>query len=196
MNDAGVFENRVRVNDTVVDNELGGKEVTVWPSWKKMRKGLKSSEFSARKWLEADWAELCTVRWCAAYLCGLGGDWSVHPNEPKKRLELFFSDEMENARGVLQSVTWNRGEENENSEVISVKWLDDDLNYVDIFCEFFLGTGRRKDKVVFRIEVDTANSKRRFRTDVRWHQMAAEFLSVCVSRLPCPSRSTSLAANS
>ena len=41
MNDAYVVENCVRMSNPVVDNELGGKEVTVWPSWKKVWKGLK-----------------------------------------------------------------------------------------------------------------------------------------------------------
>ena len=36
VNDAGVLEYRLRVNNTVGDNELGGKEVRVLPSWRKM----------------------------------------------------------------------------------------------------------------------------------------------------------------
>ena len=35
LNDAGVVEDKVRVNSTVVDNELGGTDVTVFTSWKK-----------------------------------------------------------------------------------------------------------------------------------------------------------------
>ena len=75
--------------------------------------------------------ELCAVRWCGAYLCGLGKDWSVG-NRARKRLELFFSGEMYSARGVLQWVTWKESEENENHEVISVKWLGDELTALDL----------------------------------------------------------------
>ena len=142
VNDAGVVENNLRVNSTVVDNDLGGTEATVLPSCRKMWKGLKRDELSPRKRLEADWAELCTVRWCAAYLCGVEEDWSVF-HESRKRLELFFSDEMEDARGLLRSVTWNGIEENDNCEIISVKWLGNDFNYVDISGETTIAYGSR-----------------------------------------------------
>ena len=95
-----------------------------------MRKGA----FSPRKWLEADWAELCTVRWCAAYFCAIGRDW-IAGCRGQKRLELFFSEEMAYVRRVLQSVTWNRIRDNENCEVIAVKWLGDEFNYVDLSVE-------------------------------------------------------------
>ena len=36
VNDADVVENGVSVNNTVIDNELGGTDVTVLPSWRKM----------------------------------------------------------------------------------------------------------------------------------------------------------------
>ena len=36
VNDAGALEDELRVNNTVMDNEFGGKDVTVLPSWSKM----------------------------------------------------------------------------------------------------------------------------------------------------------------
>ena len=140
LNVAGVVEVEVRVNNTVVDNELGGTDVTVRPEWKKIWNGLKRGEFNPSKWLQADLVDLCTVRWCAAYLCAVGGDWSAKEDwvlgyRPQKRLELFFSGEMNFARGVLQNVTWKKSEGNENPEAISVKWLGDKYNFVDLSAE-------------------------------------------------------------
>ena len=132
VNRVEMVENRVRLNNTVIDNELGGTDVTVLPSWKKMWDGLKRGEFNPRKWLEADLAALCTFRWCGAYLCGIGYDWGVPTSEARKELELFFSHETSDARGTLQCVTWGRAKENENSEVVSVKWLGDRWNHVDL----------------------------------------------------------------
>ena len=107
-----------------------------------MWNGLRRGEFSPSKWLEADLGELCTVRWCGAYLCGLGGDWSVdYP--ARKRLELFFSVKMYNARRALQKVTWRKSEENENSEVISVKWFGNEFNRVDLSAETTTAYGSR-----------------------------------------------------
>ena len=142
QNVAGVVENEARVNNTVVNNELGGKDVTVWPSWRKMWNGLEREEFSPSKWLEADLAELCTVRWCGAYLCELGKDCSV-VYRPRKGLELFFSEEMYDTRLVLQRVTWKNSEENENSEVVSMAWLDNESNRVELSAETTTAYGSR-----------------------------------------------------
>ena len=95
---------------------------------------LKRGEFSPSKWLEADLAELCTVRWCAAYLWGVGRDWSVWARA-RKRLEQFLSEEMDDALVVLQRVTWKKSEKNENREVFSVKWLGDEFNHVNLSVE-------------------------------------------------------------
>ena len=134
--------------------------MTVLLSLRKMWNVLKRGEFSPGKWLEADLATLCTVRWCGAYLCTVGRDWSPsfldrmrqklffseemnYAREARKRLELFFSKEMNNARRVLQSVTWNKSEENENAQVISVKWLVNEFNGVDLSAETTTAYGNR-----------------------------------------------------
>ncbi len=36
MDDNEDIEEKIKVNNTVVDNELGGRELTVLPSWEKM----------------------------------------------------------------------------------------------------------------------------------------------------------------
>ena len=45
------IEEKINVNNTVVDNELGGRDVTVLPSWKKMWNGLKKESLTPSKWL-------------------------------------------------------------------------------------------------------------------------------------------------
>ena len=72
-----VFEYNVRVNNTVIDKELGGKDVAVWLSWRKIWNGLKKGEFSPSKRLEADLAEMYTVRWFPAYFRGVEGGWTI-----------------------------------------------------------------------------------------------------------------------
>ena len=129
----------VRVNNTVVDNELGGRDVTVLPCWGKIWNGLKKGQFKPSKWLETDLPELCTIRWCAAYLCGLGGGWrSVNADfranvgDARNKLELFFSIEMWGALNGLQFVTWNTDENKDSSEVVSIKCLGVDSDRVDL----------------------------------------------------------------
>ena len=131
-NSSDMHKDKVRVNNAVVDNELGGTAVTVLPSWRKMWNDLKKGEFKPTKWLEADLVALCTVRWCAAYLCGIGEKWNVCVYVPREKLDLFFSAEMRDALRELQRVTWNTREDNESYEVVSVEWLSDDLNYVNL----------------------------------------------------------------
>ena len=142
-----MHENQVRVNNSVVDNEIGGTAVTVRPAWKKMWDGLKKGEFKPTKWLQADFTGLCTVRWCAAYLCGIGRKWNVGVYEAREQLEHFFSGEMSDALRVLQRVTWNASEnnhnDNENSGVICVKWLGDELDCVELSGEATTAFGNR-----------------------------------------------------
>ena len=59
----------------------------------------------------------------------------MHFHLARKNLELFFSVGIGGARDALQSVTWNRSEENANSEVVSVNWLGDEDNFVDLSAE-------------------------------------------------------------
>ncbi len=67
----------VVMRNMVVDNELGGRDVTVLPSWEKIWSGVKKGRFTPSKWLRTGRVILNTVRWSGAYLCAMGGDWSV-----------------------------------------------------------------------------------------------------------------------
>ena len=120
-------EERVRVNNTVVDNELGGRDVTVLPSLKRVWNGIKKREFAPHKWLVTDQAKLSTVRWSSAYLCGMGDNWGA-PNSflgnSRKNLATFFSNEMRKTRGYLQRVTW-KIEENNRIQMVFVSTLGD-----------------------------------------------------------------------
>ena len=121
-------EDKVKVNNTVVDNELGGRDVTVLPSWNKVVDGLKRGEFKMKNWLVTDQAKLSTVRWSGAYLCGLGRNWSILgiTDYVRKALATFFSYEMRITRSSLQRVTWNIGEENDDEvELLSINGLGD-----------------------------------------------------------------------
>ncbi len=105
----------IEVNNTVVDNELGGKEVTVLPSWRKIWGGLKKGSFVPSRWISTDRVMLNTVRWSAAFLCGMegfGGDAEI--------LKKFFSEEMYKVRHILQFVDWNVGVENGSPEILSI----------------------------------------------------------------------------
>ncbi len=72
------IEDVVMVNNVVVDSELGGREVTVLPSWKKVWGAVKQGRFTPSKWLRTDRVSLSTIRWGCAYLCGMGEHWNVH----------------------------------------------------------------------------------------------------------------------
>ena len=48
---------------------------------------------------------------------------------------------MDGARRVLQSATWKKSEENENSEVTSVNVLGDEVNDVDLSAETTIAYG-------------------------------------------------------
>ncbi len=131
-------EDKVMVNNMVVDNELGGTEVTVLPSWKKIWSGVKKGSFTPSKWLKTDRVILNTVRWGGAYLCGMGKYWSAEPysdvlrSECGEILESFFSRELENVRSMLQFVEWDMNMENDGHEFLSIHKLDDDDDDDDI----------------------------------------------------------------
>ena len=95
--------------------------------------GLRKGEFNPIKWLKVDLTVLSTVRWCGAYLCGMGEDWSMTADDyQRKRLELFFSNKLYWSRFALQHVTWNYNEENENFEIVSIKRFGNHMNQVDL----------------------------------------------------------------
>ncbi len=120
------LEEKIRVNNTVVDNELGGRELTVFPSLGKMCKGLKEGSLVPSKWLKTDRVMLNTVRWSGAYLCGMGERWSVGKDifrEKVTMLEKFFSWEMRVLRRILQCVEWNIELENDGHELVSIQGI-------------------------------------------------------------------------
>ena len=127
------IEDVIMVNNTVVDNELGGREVTVLPSWEKIWSGLKRGRFTPSEWLWTDRAILNTVRWSGAYLCGMGADWSAHVKDyaydfraGTEILESFFSREMGGMRCILQRVEWEMEGENGEREFLSIHRLGGD----------------------------------------------------------------------
>ena len=120
---ADVDEN-IKVKDVVVDNELGGTDVTVWPSFRKAWDAVKRGDFRPGAWLDTDQVELNTVRWCGAYLCGMGNYWSVDNTRVGNASELlasFFSGNLNRARTFLQFVTWNIAGENAVSDLFSIE---------------------------------------------------------------------------
>ncbi len=120
------IEENIEVNNAVIDNELGGREVTVVPSLEKMCDGLKRGSFTPSRWLQTDRVMLSTVRWCGAYLCGIGEQWSVEESVSRKGSELlekFFSGEMFAMFRILQSVEWNIELENGDHELMSIHEL-------------------------------------------------------------------------
>ncbi len=121
------IEDKIKVNNTVIDNELGGRDVTVLPSWVDMWGGLKKGSLAPSKWLYTDRVMLNTVRWCGSYLCGMGEHWSIGKDVGRKDseiLEKFFSRDMFGMRESLQWVEWNIDKENGDPEVMSIYQLD------------------------------------------------------------------------
>ncbi len=117
------IEEKIEVNNTVIDNELGGRDVTVLPSWEKMWGGLKKGSQTPSKWLRTDRVMLNTVRWCGSYLCGMGEPWSLGVYARRadtEMLEKFFSLDMVGIRCILQSVEWNTDMVSGGSEVTSI----------------------------------------------------------------------------
>ena len=138
------IEEKIEVNNTIVDNELGGREVTVLPSWKKMWDGLKKVEFEPSRWLGTDRAMLNTVKWCGAFLCGMGEHWGVgeiRSDRDTEMLERFFSREMEDVRAVLQSVEWNIEVENGSNEILSIGELGNEDGFVELTGEMSTAYG-------------------------------------------------------
>ncbi len=117
------IEGKIKVNNTVIDNEIGGREVTVLPSLKKMWDGLKKGSLRPSKWLHTDRVMLSTVRWCGSYLCGMGEQWSLGEDVNRKDseiLEKFFSRDMFSMRDSLQSAEWNIDMGNGCPELMSI----------------------------------------------------------------------------
>ncbi len=120
------FDAEVKVNNTVVDNELGGTDVTVLPSLAKVWKAVRNGEFRPSSWLVTDQPKLCTVRWAAAFLCGIGHDWTADIWDwggAADVLKSFFSGEMNAVRQVLPSVTWNIGDGESEARLFSINGL-------------------------------------------------------------------------
>ncbi len=90
-------EENIKVNNTVVDDELGRRQVTVLPSWKKVWNGLMKGAVTPSRWLQTDRVMLNTVRWSSAYSCAMGEHWNVgllEYRDDADLLEKFFSKEM------------------------------------------------------------------------------------------------------
>ncbi len=120
------IEEKIEVNNTVIDNELGGREVTVLPSWEKLWGGLKKGSLAPSKWLHTDRVMLSTVRWCGSYLCGMGEHWSLGEDvdrEDAEILEKFFSRDMSSMRYSLQLVEWNIDMGHGGPELMSIYQL-------------------------------------------------------------------------
>lgn len=60
----------LKVNNEVVDNEFGGTGLSISLNWSKI--GLRRPS----EWLKTGEVELCSVRWCAAFLSEFGGSWA------------------------------------------------------------------------------------------------------------------------
>ncbi len=121
------MEEEIVVNNTVIDNELGGREVTVLPSPKKMFDGLKKGSLAPSRWLQTDRVMLNTVRWCGVYLCGMGEHWSVQEfvtREGAEMLDKFFSEDMKNMLSILQYVEWNVDLAKGGRDFCSIRGLD------------------------------------------------------------------------
>ncbi len=124
VDDVDDVDEKVRVNNTVVDNELGGRDVTVLPSLRKIWRAIKRGDFRPSSWLKVDQPELCTIRWCGALLCGMGEQWSIAKltsAEAPELLASFFSWDLLHARANLQRVTWEISKENGDSELMSIQ---------------------------------------------------------------------------
>ncbi len=125
-------DDEVLVNNTVVDNELSGNDVNVFPSLKKMWHGMTSGQFRPSGWLVAGQAKLCTVRWCGAFLCGMSDSWSVAKYNSMGDIESlrgtemlasFFSSKLYDFHRALQAVTWNTAGVGGNPKLLSIAGL-------------------------------------------------------------------------
>ncbi len=93
------------LNNSVVDNEFGGTDVTVKFTWKSIWNSLKRGRWAPNEWLRSDHVWLSTVRWCGAFLCSMGMDWSCQVNADT--LKRFFSSELRDTLFFLDCTTWN-----------------------------------------------------------------------------------------
>ncbi len=122
------IEDVIKVNNTVIDNELWGREVAVLMSWQKIKNGLKNRRFKPSRWFRTYPVMLNTVQWCGAFLCGtLGEQWSVHEDADTndgEMLKTFFSRDMADMLDILQSVEWNIDMGNGSPEPVSIDRLD------------------------------------------------------------------------
>ncbi len=128
--DVADVQDKLKVNNAVVDNELGGTDTTILPSLRKMWTSVKRREFIPSAWLTTDRPGLSTVRWCGALLCGMGEDWNInktrfkhHSDDDVEKLTSFFSSSLVNVRSCLQFVTWNIGWKNACAELFSIGQL-------------------------------------------------------------------------
>ncbi len=146
--DGNEIENKIMVNNMVVDNELGGTEVMVIPSWKKIWSGVKRGRFTPSRWLRTDQVILNTIRWSGAYLCGMGNPWSVDKfrdsflNECDEIFDTFFSREMFYVRRSLQEVEWDMSEENDDRELFCI-CPSESSGIVELFGERSTAYGNR-----------------------------------------------------
>ncbi len=108
----------LQVNHNVVDNELGGTDVTVKLSLRRIWASLKRGRLAPSEWLVTDDVWLSTVRWCGAFLCSLGMDWNCDVDTAT--LMTFFDDEFRDVLAFLDSTTWDINED-DGSEHIDEK---------------------------------------------------------------------------
>ena len=98
------IESVLKVNNSVVDNELGGTDVTVKILWAKVGSDLRRGRFRPSDWLKTNDVWLATVRWCAAWLCSMGRDWCTGVNS--EILKKFFSEDWSILFTYLDCTTW------------------------------------------------------------------------------------------
>ncbi len=121
------IEGKIKVNNSVIDNELGGRKVMVLPAWEKIWNELKKGSVAPRRWLNTDRVMLNTVRWSGAYLCGMREHWSDQRYKSRNGgeiLDKFFSTEMERIRRILQYVEWNIGGIKGGRDLLSIRGLE------------------------------------------------------------------------
>ncbi len=152
------IEEKIQVNNAVVDNELGGREVTVLLSLKKMWNGLKKGSFEPITWLRTDRVMLNTVRWGGAFLCGRDGQWGASKYDDREDGEIlkeFFSSAYELLLLSLQDVEWSIELENGSREILSTDGVGDRKGWVNLTGEMITayGTGFRRYRASFPSDV-------------------------------------------
>ncbi len=121
------------VNNTVVDNELGGTDISVQVEWRKLKESLMCGKWNPSEWMTTADAELCTVRWGGAYLCALGKDWlgksPYAANSEKLSTFLRVADFRLTA---LRFVTFNVGEGEADENINSLSEIIGNMGYSTI----------------------------------------------------------------